>query len=164
MHWRKKWQPTPVFLPGVSQGQGSLVGCHLWGGTESDTTEATQQQQQQQQSPLEEGSSPWLLYRPPYPCTRQKSLSLLRVVLEIPGKLTHPGASQNQGKRGTPYKGTRSTSFSTLVHQSHTVSLSYREKRIQRSGTLEQRIRSIKVKLVRRNQIILSVYMCWVLY
>ena len=31
MHWRKKWQPTPVFLPGESQGWGSLVGCRLWG-------------------------------------------------------------------------------------------------------------------------------------
>ena len=41
MHWRRKWQPTPVFLPGESQGQGSLVGCHLWGHTESDTTEVT---------------------------------------------------------------------------------------------------------------------------
>ena len=41
MHWRRKWQPTPVFLPGESQGQGSLVGCPLWGRTESDTTEAT---------------------------------------------------------------------------------------------------------------------------
>ena len=41
MHWRRKWQPTPVFLPGESQGWGSLVGCHLWGHTESDTTEAT---------------------------------------------------------------------------------------------------------------------------
>ena len=49
MHWRRKWQPTPVFLPGESQGQGSLVGCRLWGCTELDTTEATQQQQQQQQ-------------------------------------------------------------------------------------------------------------------
>ena len=36
----RKWQPTPVFLPGESQGQRSLVGC-LWGLTESDTTEAT---------------------------------------------------------------------------------------------------------------------------
>ena len=36
-----KWQPTPVFLPGESQGRGSLVGCRLWGRTESDTTEAT---------------------------------------------------------------------------------------------------------------------------
>ena len=43
-----KWQPTPVFLPGESQGQGSLVGCRLWGHTESDTTEVTWQQQQQQ--------------------------------------------------------------------------------------------------------------------
>ena len=47
MHWRRKWQPTPVFLPGESQGRGSLMGCCLWGCTESDTTEATQQQQQQ---------------------------------------------------------------------------------------------------------------------
>ena len=31
MHWRRKWQPTPVFLPGESQGPGSLVGCRLWG-------------------------------------------------------------------------------------------------------------------------------------
>ena len=41
MQWRRKWQPTPVFLPGESQGRGILVGCHLWGRTESDTTEAT---------------------------------------------------------------------------------------------------------------------------
>ena len=38
MHWRRKWQPTPVFLRGESQGRGSLVGCCLWGRTESDTT------------------------------------------------------------------------------------------------------------------------------
>ena len=49
MHWRRKWQPTPVFLPGGPQGRWSLVRCRLWGLTESDTTEATQQQQQQQQ-------------------------------------------------------------------------------------------------------------------
>ena len=30
-HWRRKWQPTPVFLPGESQGRGSLAGCCLWG-------------------------------------------------------------------------------------------------------------------------------------
>ena len=41
MHWRRKWQPTPVFLPGESQGWRSLVGCRLWGRTELDTTEAT---------------------------------------------------------------------------------------------------------------------------
>ena len=46
--WRRKWQPTPVFLPGESQGQQSLVGCRLWDCTELDTIEATQQQQQQQ--------------------------------------------------------------------------------------------------------------------
>ena len=40
-HWRRKWQPTPVFLHGESQGRGSLMGCRLWGRTESDTTEAT---------------------------------------------------------------------------------------------------------------------------
>ena len=37
----KERQPTPVFLPGESQGRGSLVGCHLWGHTELDMTEAT---------------------------------------------------------------------------------------------------------------------------
>ena len=41
MHWRRKWQPTPGFLPGESQGRGSLVGRRLWGRTESDTTEVT---------------------------------------------------------------------------------------------------------------------------
>ena len=41
MHWRRKWQPTPVFLPGESQGRGSLVGCCLWGHTELDATEVT---------------------------------------------------------------------------------------------------------------------------
>ena len=41
LHWRRQWQPTRVFLPGESQGQGSLVSCRLWGRTESDTTEAT---------------------------------------------------------------------------------------------------------------------------
>ena len=71
--WSRKWQPTPVSWlgkchgqkslegyspggckksdmtePGESQRQRSLVGCHLWGHTESSTTEATQQQQQQQ--------------------------------------------------------------------------------------------------------------------
>ena len=42
MHWRRKRQPTPVFLPGESQGRGILVGCRFWGRTESDTTEVTQ--------------------------------------------------------------------------------------------------------------------------
>ena len=41
MHWRRKWQPTPVSLPGESQGWRSLVSCHLWDRTKPDTTEAT---------------------------------------------------------------------------------------------------------------------------
>ena len=45
MHWRRKWHPTPVFLPGESQGWGCLVGCCLWGRTDSDMTEATWQKQ-----------------------------------------------------------------------------------------------------------------------
>ena len=44
MHWRRKWQPTPVFLPGESHGRRSLVGCSPLGRTESDTTEATWRQ------------------------------------------------------------------------------------------------------------------------
>ena len=38
---RSQWHPTPVLLPGKSHGRRSLVGCRLWGRTESDTTEAT---------------------------------------------------------------------------------------------------------------------------
>ena len=41
MRWRRKWQATPVFLPGESQRQGSLVGCRLGGHTESDMTKVT---------------------------------------------------------------------------------------------------------------------------
>ena len=37
--WRRRWHPTPVFLPGKSHGQRSLVGCSPWGCEESDTTE-----------------------------------------------------------------------------------------------------------------------------
>ena len=40
--WRRAWQPTPVFLPGESHGQGRLAGYSPWGCTESDMTEATQ--------------------------------------------------------------------------------------------------------------------------
>ena len=47
MHWRRKWQPTPVFLPGESWGQGNLVGCRFWGCTELDMTEVTWHKQQQ---------------------------------------------------------------------------------------------------------------------
>ena len=39
MPWRRKWQPTPVFLPGKSQGERSLMGYSPWGRKESDKTE-----------------------------------------------------------------------------------------------------------------------------
>ena len=39
--WRRAWKPTPVFLPGESHGQRSLMGCSLWGHRESDMTERT---------------------------------------------------------------------------------------------------------------------------
>ena len=39
MHWRRRWQPTPVPLPGKSHGRRSLVGCSPWDRKESDTTE-----------------------------------------------------------------------------------------------------------------------------
>ena len=58
-HWRRKRQSNPMFLPGESQGQGSLVGCRLWGCTESDTTEATQQQQLPLWAPLAPGIYPF---------------------------------------------------------------------------------------------------------
>ena len=44
MHWRRKWQPTPVFLPGESRGRGEPGGLLLWGCTESDMTDVTWQQ------------------------------------------------------------------------------------------------------------------------
>ena len=77
MHWRRKWQPIPVFLPGESQGWGSRVGCHLWGRIESDTTRATQQQQQdsQESSPTPQFKSinslmlSFLLVQLSHPCT-----------------------------------------------------------------------------------------------
>ena len=41
MHRRRKWQPTPVFLPGESQGRWGLTGCRLWDRTELGMTEVT---------------------------------------------------------------------------------------------------------------------------
>ena len=45
LHWRRKWQSTPVFLPVESQGQQRLLGCRLWGHTEWDTTGRQQERQ-----------------------------------------------------------------------------------------------------------------------
>ena len=47
---RRQRHPTPVFLPGESQGRGSLVGCRLWGRTESDTTERLSSRETQHSS------------------------------------------------------------------------------------------------------------------
>ena len=44
------WQPTPVFLPGESHGQRSLVGYNPWGCKESDTTERLSRQQREQEA------------------------------------------------------------------------------------------------------------------
>ena len=49
-HWRRKWQPTPVFLPGESQGRGSLVSCRLWGCTESQLKRLSSSSMQSQHS------------------------------------------------------------------------------------------------------------------
>ena len=43
--WRRKWQPTPVFLPGKSHGQRSLVGCSPWGHRRVRCDLVTKQQQ-----------------------------------------------------------------------------------------------------------------------
>ena len=60
MHWRRKWHPTPVFLPGESQGRGSLVGCHLWGRTELNTTEVTYQLAENFLTPYIKINSKWI--------------------------------------------------------------------------------------------------------
>ena len=75
----RKWQPTPVFLPGESQGPGILVGCRLWGCTESDTTEVTQQQRLSEKAMAPHSSTlawkiPWM-EEPGGP----QSMGLLRV-------------------------------------------------------------------------------------
>ena len=49
--WRRKWQPTPVFLPGESHGQGSLVGYSPWGYKELDTIEQLSAQRLQSKRP-----------------------------------------------------------------------------------------------------------------
>ena len=69
-----QWQPTPVFLPGESQGRGSLVGCCLWGHTESDLTEETWQQQTTFSSV--QSLSHVQLFVTPWTAARQASLSI----------------------------------------------------------------------------------------
>ena len=89
MHWRRKWQPTPVFLPGQSHGRRSLVGCSPWGRTESDTTEAMQQQQQQPMPSLADLPDPGI--KPRFPALQADSLPI-----ELSGK---PWKSWEWGKK-----------------------------------------------------------------
>ena len=91
MHWRRQWQPTPVFLPGESQGRGSLVGCRLWGRTESDTAEATQQQEHSHKSGRHVGP------RPPSPALMCCGAQLCsRCKMFFPGVLPFPGDDDEQ--------------------------------------------------------------------
>ena len=85
MHWRRQWHPTPVLLPGESQGRRTLVGCCLWGRTESDTSAATQQQQQQRH----QGAR----------CTHTRYL--------VPSRVG-PGLPRDKGRLVNPLPGARS--------------------------------------------------------
>ena len=82
MHWRRKWQPTPVFLPGESQGQGAWWACCLWGCTELDMTEATQQQQARCQTlkvwRMPE-VAPQIINRFPNACSKECSFAFSRL-------------------------------------------------------------------------------------
>ena len=95
LHWRRKWQPTPVFLPGESQGWGSLLGCRLWGRTESDTTEVTQQQQQQYWSIIALKCSVGS-------CRTAQSIShiytCISSLLDLPPPPSHPSRSSQRSK------------------------------------------------------------------
>ena len=71
MHWRRKWQPTPVFLPGESQERRSLVDCSLWGRKELDTTERWNWTELGILEDLMELGNSWKTYFPPYPSTPQ---------------------------------------------------------------------------------------------
>ena len=80
--WRRKWQPTPVFLPGKSHGQRSLAGYSQWACKELDTTEQPKQQQQ---------LCPWDSQR----LGHQSALSISRELEGIPEALRHqPGWRQ----------------------------------------------------------------------
>ena len=83
MHWRRKWQPTPVFLPGESQGRRILVGCRLRGRTELDTTEVTYQQQQPQTRRKQSWLSLW--FRPAPESNRPSPTSSAVSVCEVSG-------------------------------------------------------------------------------
>ena len=115
MHWRRKWQPTPVFLPGESQRRGSLVGCRLWGRTESDTTEATQQQQQRRGVCVWEFK--WLQPYSPYWETCPSAPRVYKTVLQHLCSQQRRGGFPSQLTHGSSFllNGFNSTNLESLV-------------------------------------------------
>ena len=101
MHWRKTWQPTPVFLPGESQRRGSLVGCCLWGRIESDTTEVTYH------------STPYLLWsritwdhspRSTWPLEKMSERNCSFAVVERPELGAYKGSASEQSHLGPSFE------------------------------------------------------------
>ena len=90
MHWRRKWQLIPVFLPGESQEWGSLVGCRLWGHTELDTAEWLSSSSSSKYC----GSGLWMALNPKvqsvglWECLWFWILLYLKITLEKPVSLT----------------------------------------------------------------------------
>ena len=129
--WRRKGQPTPVFLPGESQGRRSLVGCCLWGCTESDMTEATWQQQQQYRK--------WI----------QKEMQEGKVVVWGCFAYSWGKKSKRQGRKGKMYP----TEWRVLENSKEEkkeafLNEQYKEigenNRMQKTGDLFKKIESIK--------------------
>ena len=87
LHWRRKWQPTPVFLPGESQGRGSLVGCRLWGRTRLKWLSSSSSRQQDRTKPTEGLPRPARASPPP------------------PVNLPYKGESGTQEKAPCPWEG-----------------------------------------------------------
>ena len=81
--WRRKWQPTPVLLPGKSHGWRSLVGYSLWGHRQSDTTERTFSTNLWTQLPIRPEFQPCLITRNLSDFHMSKSLSTKLSLLSI---------------------------------------------------------------------------------
>ena len=86
MHWRRKWQPTPLFLPGESQGWENLVGCHPWRRTESDTLKRLNSSSSSFPSVISLTSFLWLWFQcvcPPMPSCNTYHLTWVSVTLDV---------------------------------------------------------------------------------
>ena len=136
--WRRKWQPTPVFLPGESQGQRSLVGCRLRGRTDSDTTEATKR--------LSGGSSSdWRSWEKE---RAERKHSHLRVPESWVG-----GREGRDGRRKAEIFG---------LTQVWTRALNAKKKKIETKKTLTVVKRELLVGQTNKQKIILFFKSCWV--